>query len=289
MYIHRASVFTTDPATTVKELQGMLKQYTDYYFRRINKFIILTLVGMHQCIDHKSIPSTTAVFLSTESGNQYDTEIVLNQMYREHEFPMPINFINTMNNTASFYAAQSIGAESRNLTLSAKAFSFERSLELAKCDLEMGTVSSLLVGGVDVVAFSQEQLKEIFGSSLDTYSLVEGSAWLYITGEKKGALAEILEIKSFAELEKALEWLSRCPQENSAIAFSTLVPHSEKPRWQQAAGTDVVYDYLAEYGYFDSAAACGLAGFVSERRKERLIHVNKNGSDRYLLTLIRNF
>ena len=149
-------------------------------------------------------------------------------------------------------------------------------------------MSSLLVGGVDVLAFSQEQLKEIFGSSLDTYSLVEGSAWLYITGEKKGALAEILEIKSFAELEKALEWLSRCPQENSTIAFSTLVPHSEKPRWQQAAGTDVVYDYLAEYGYFDSAAACGLAGFVSERRKERLIHVNKNGSDRYLLTLIRN-
>ena len=289
MYIQRASVFTTDPATTVKELQGELKQYTDYYFRRINKFIILTLLGIHQCINHKSVPTSTAVFLTTESGNMYDTETVLNQMYHDHEFPMPINFINTMSNTASFYAAQSIGAESRNLTLSAKAFSFERGLELARCDLELGAVSSLLVGGVDVMTFSLKQLKEKFGSTIDQYTLVEGSAWLYITRDRTGASGEILDIKSFTHREQALAWLEGCPKEKSAIAFSTPLSDSEKACWQQAAGTDTVYEYLAEFGYFDSTAACGIAGFVSGSRKERLIHVNRNSHDCYLLTLLRNF
>lgn len=288
MYVHRAAVFTTNPAATVKELQGEVKKHTNCYFRRINKFIILTLLGMHRCLDHEPVPPSTAIFLTTESGNMFDTEAVLDHMYHEHEFPMPVNFINTMNNTASFYAAQSIGAESRNLTLSSKGFSFERGLQLARCDLQTGAVSSLLVGGVDVMVFSHEQMKEKLGEALDPYPLVEASAWIYITPEKKGALAEILEIQTFAELEKALKWTRRFPKEKSAVAFSMAVPDSEKKLWMDAAGADSVFDYLAEYGYCDSAAACGLSGFVSGRSKKRLIHVNKNGKGRYLLTLVRN-
>jgi hypothetical protein len=49
MFIHNAATFLTRPAD-VKTLKEELKRYSDVYFRRINKFVMLALIGAYRCV-----------------------------------------------------------------------------------------------------------------------------------------------------------------------------------------------------------------------------------------------
>ena len=44
MFIHNASTFLSAPLD-VKALKEELKRHTDIYFRRVNKFVLLALIG----------------------------------------------------------------------------------------------------------------------------------------------------------------------------------------------------------------------------------------------------
>ena len=197
MYIHAYSPFICDPLDDIDGLKADLKNYTDFFFRRVNKFIMLSLMGVHRCIHGKVIDKNIAVYLATENGNLGDTENVLRQMYDENSFPKPFNFINTMSNTASFYVAQSLKSLGRSITVSSKNVSFERALELAAVDLERGHVSEALVGGVDEAVISRDHFAAKYDPSYNAVKLVEGSSWLYLTAEKSGSLGEITGIRTF--------------------------------------------------------------------------------------------
>ncbi len=292
MYVRSASAFITEPvdAQGLIRLKEELARYTDYYFRRVNKFIMLTLMGVHMCVFKQGLGDHAGVYLTTENGNLGDTENVLNQIYRNHAFPMPFNFINTMSNTASFYAAQSLKVTGPNISLSSRNLSFERGLELCSADLACGAAREALVGGVDEAVFSEAQWLEKFGRPAGDFRLVEGSCWLYLNSHREGAIGEILAVRSSPSREEAREWLaSRKFSSPVLVAFGLLVDKAERDEWRGVLPFEGEFDYIREYGYFDSASSCGVSAFLKEFRNKYLVHINKDFDGNYALIVAQSY
>jgi len=290
MYIHNYSMFVSPPVDDIKIYKQEISRYTALKFRRANKFVLLSLAGACQCAHGQAIQTDTAVYLTTENGNLGDAETVLDQIYHKREFPMPYNFINTMSNTASFYVAQSFDILGRNLTISSKQLSFERGLELLRSDMGAGVVKEALFGGVDEVSFSKSQFETKYGRPFGDYEMIEGSCWLLIKAENSGALGEITAIESFGSLTKTAEWLKRQRFKRPVIlSYGLLIDRGQKESLGQAVPHEAEFDYIRAYGYFDSATACGISGFLKRYEKACLVHINQDFRGQYIVLILQKY
>ncbi|MDK9706459.1 MAG: hypothetical protein OEL83_05355 [Desulforhopalus sp.] len=281
MYIHNASAFVCDPVDDIAPLKAELKKYTDYFFRRVNKFIMLSLMGVHQCVHGRTIDPATAVYLSTENGNLGDTENVLHQIFRENSFPKPLNFINTMSNTASFYVAQSLQTLGRSITVSSKNVAFERGLELARVDFALQHIQEALIGGVDEALFSRKKFTEKYHASYHSVKLVEGSSWLYCTARKAGAIGEILDVATFRDREQALAWASSAASGHTVLAFGILMTPPDKELFRKQCGNHEELDYITRFGYYETSSAFAVGHFLKTSSKARLLHINCDTRGQY--------
>jgi len=290
MYIHNYSRFVSSPVDDIEVYKQEISRYTDVKFRRANKFVLLSLVGACQCAHGQTIKPDTAVYLTTENGNLGDTETVLDQIFHKHEFPMPYNFINTMSNTASFYVAQSFGILGRNLIISSKQFSFERGLELLRSDLAAGVVKEALFGGVDDVCFSKSQFETKFNRPHSDFEMIEGSCWLLIKAGTSGALGEITAIESFGSLTQAADWLGHQRFKRPLIlSYAMLIDPGQKESLGRAVPHEAEFDYIGEYGYFDSATACGISGFLDRYDKACLVHINQDFRGQFVVLVVEKY
>jgi hypothetical protein len=290
MYVHATSSFICEPIDDLNGLKNDLKKYTDYFFRRVNKFIILSLRGVHQCVYNRNIDTSVAVYLTTENGNLGDTETVLHQLHEQHSFPKPFNFINTMSNTASFYVAQSLKSLGRSITVSSKNASFERGLELAKVDFELKHIKEALVGGVDEATTSRHAHIQKYDESDHGVKLVEGSSWLYLKAEKEGARGEILCIPTFNSREEALHHVkSLIASGPMVISFGILMSPPEKEIWRKECAAAEEFDYLGAYGYYDTAASFAVCKFFEDYAGKLFVHINKNIQGQYVTVACKRY
>jgi hypothetical protein len=247
-------------------------------------------VGACQCAHGQAVKTDTAVYLTTENGNMGDTEAVLDQLYHKHEFPMPYNFINTMSNTASFYVAQSFDILGRNLTFSSKQLSFERGLELLRCDLVAGVVKEALCGGVDEVSFSKSQFETKYNRPYRDYEMIEGSCWLLIKADNSGALGEIAAIESFGSLNQTARWLKRQRFKRPVIlSYGMLIDPGQKASLSQAVLHESEFNYISEYGYFDSVTACGISGFLERYEDAFLVNINADFRGQFVILVAEKY
>jgi hypothetical protein len=290
MYVHAISSFVCDPTDDLDALKADLKNYTDYFFRRVNKFILLSLMGVHRCIHEKKIDTSIAVYLATENGNLGDTETVLHQLYRENSFPKPFNFINTMSNTASFYVAQSMKTLGRSITVSSKNVSFERGLELARVDFDLGYIREALVGGVDEAIVSREHFVKKYDPSYHSTKLVEGSSWLYLSSEKNDALGEISGIMTCVERTDALALVKGAVHSDPVVlSFGILVTPQEQEIWKRELPHAEEFEYISLYGYYDTAASFCISKFFGQYAGKTLVHVNRNPQGNYVIVVCRKY
>jgi len=290
MYIHNYSKFVSPPVDDIIVYKREITRYTALNFRRANKFVLLSLVGACQCVNRQAIRTDTAVYLTTENGNLGDTETVLDQIYYKHEFPMPYNFINTMSNTASFYVAQSFGILGRNFTCSSKQLSFERGLELLRSDLTAGIVEEALFGGVDEACFSQSQFEARFKRPQSDFQMVDGSCWLWIKAHSSGALGEISSLESFGGLTQTADWLKQLRVKRPLIlSCGMLIDPGQKKVLVQAVPLEAEFDYINQYGYFDSATACGVTGFLERYNDATLVHINQDFRGQFVVLVVEKY
>lgn len=285
MFVHSTDVLLKTPAETLASLSADVKEQTGIHFRRVNRFILLAVCGAHRCAGAHRLEADTGIWLTTENGTVGDTEKGLGQLFEQHIFPKPYNFINTMSNTATFYIAQSLKLNSPNITMACKDFAFERGLSLAQVDLHRGAASAALVGGVDEAVFSETNLQGRFGDQLK-----DGSAWLYLTGRKDGAMGEIRQIRSFADQKDAISWLhSLSSIDHPIVTFSVRIAPKEKQVWLQQFNDADPFDHIAINGYFDSAPASGICLFFQEFSSRTGFHINKDIYGRYMVVETRAF
>jgi hypothetical protein len=287
MYIHSASAFTGEANTDTNFLKEEIRRYTGENFRRVNRFILLALLGARQCIHQHPLAADTAIYLTTEHGNLGETADVLDEIYASRSLPKPFGFINTMSSTAAFYLAQNLGIRGRNITVSSQHLSFERGLELLKVDFAGGAERSALIGGVDEASLSRTALEEQTGNG---WRMVDGSAWLYVKPEKEGACGIFTDIGSFRDGPSCMRWIrerERLPVD--MVSFGALIGDDEAAAWREALRPAVGFDYLRDYGYSGSATACGVSMFVRLFQGKTLLHINRDQRGHYAVMEVERY
>ena len=287
MYIHRASAFTGEANADINLIKEEIRRYTQENFRRVNRFILLSLLGALQCIDRRPLEAATAVYLTTEDGNLGETADVLDEIYTSRSLPRPFGFINTMSNTAAFYLARNLGIRGRNITVSSQHLSFERGLELLKADFAGGAERSALIGGVDESSVSRMNREEPAGRGWRT---VDGSGWFYVKPEKEGACGAFTEIMSFRDSPSCMRWIrerERSPVE--VVSFGALIGDDEATALRETLRPAAEFDYLRDYGYSGSATACGVSLFVRLFQAKILLHINRDQRGNYAVIELERY
>jgi hypothetical protein len=279
LYIHSASAFIDEANSDMNLLKEELRRYARENFRRVNRFILLALLGARKCVHERALAADTAIYLTTEHGNLGDTAAVLDEIYVAHSLPKPFSFINTMSNTAAFYLAQNLGTRGRNITVSSQRLSFERGIDLLTVDFAAGVERSALIGGVDMASLSGagEEDRDSRG-----WRMVDGSGWFYIRSEREGACGVFPENRSFRDGPSCMKWIrERGESPADMVAFGASIGNDEADRWREALHPVARFDYLGDYGYSGSAAACGIGMFVKNFRGRTLLHINRDPRGRY--------
>ena len=287
MYIHSASAFTAEASIDVNYLKEEIRRYTRENFRRVNKFILLTILGARQCITAHTLDADTAIYLTTEHGNLGETADVLDEIYAVSSLPKPFGFINTMSSTAAFYLAQNLGIRGRNITVSSQHLSFERGLELLKVDFAGGAERSALIGGVDEASLSGTALE---ANGDHGWRMIDGSGWLYIKPEREGACGAVTEVRSFSDGHSCMRWIrKRARSPVGIVAFGALIDDKEASVLREMVPLTAEFDYLSDYGYSGSATACGVSLFMKRFPGGTLLHINRDRRGNYAVIEVRSF
>ncbi len=279
MYIHRSSAFIGATDADIHSLKKEMERYTQETFRRVNRFVLLALLGARQCIHQHTLETDTAVFLTTEHGYLRETAEALDEIFAARSLPKPFSFINTLSNTAAFYLAQHLGIRGRNITVSSQHLSFERGLELLNVDFALGAETSALIGGVDEALPSRTALHEQTDRGWRT---IDGSAWLHVKPVKEGACGAFTGIRSFRDGQSCMDWIregKRTPAD--VVSFGALIGSDEAAAWREALRPAAEFDYLRDYGYSGSATACGISMFVQLFPGRTLLHLTRNQRGHY--------
>ena len=287
LYIHSASAFFGPADSSAEALKEELRKYARESFRRVNRFILLALIGARKCVHGHTVATETGVYLTTEHGNLGETAGVLDEIYAGRSLPKPFSFINTMSNTAAFYLAQNLGTRGRNITVSSQCLSFERGLELAAADFAAGAEQSALIGGVDLAPLDRADAAARAGVGLRR---LDGSGWFYLLPGRDGACGAFGENRSFRNAAAVLAWLrGRSANAVDTAAFGASIGPEEAARWRDALRPGLVFEYLGESGACGSAAACGIALFLNGHPGRKLLHLNRNQRGEYALLEVEAF
>ena len=287
LYIHSAAAFIGEANEDVNFLKGELRRYTPENFRRVNKFILISVLGARQCVHQRTLDSDAAIYLTTEHGNLGETADVLDEIYRDRSLPKPFGFINTMSSTAAFYLAQNLGIRGRNITISSQHLSFERGMELLRADFSGGAAKSALIGGVDEASLSRTALDE---NARREWRTVDGSGWLYVRPEKEAACGALKEIRTFRDVLSCITWVRKREKSTTdVVSFGALIRDDEAAALMDALQPAVEFDYLRDYGYSGSATACGISMFVKQFSEKTLLHISKDRRGHYAVMEVERF
>ena len=285
LYIYAASANIWPVDQHPLELKQLVKELWGKSYRRICHFIELALVGAKRCVTGTSVPiepDCDLVFASGQ-GNVSQVVKVTQQIFKEHQPPMPFDFMHIPNNMAPFYVAQALELNSSNLTVAHRAFPFETAVDLVCMSSAPG--KQYLIGAVDECAFPLEQHRLRLNLPADTL-LAEGSHWLLTGGDVKHAIAQV----EFCIFASSLDDLLLCLAEQDTGANSTLacgfgINVQEQQALSQQLNLKNTYDYRQVAAYHDTAAAYAIASFIDsstdEQRIRTLIHINKSSQQRY--------
>lgn len=180
--------------------------------RRSSRFDQLTLLGaLRATAAHaQSLPEDGSLYLATGQGNVADTAGLIEALYRRHEAPMPVSFINVSSNLAGFQTAAALGLHGPNLTVSRRSSAFGAALELALLDAHIGRLRQGLIGGVDACCWPLDDHRKRLQVSADV-PLGEGSHWLIVDQNAATPRAVIEEALSLRDRTAALAYVRSLP------------------------------------------------------------------------------
>ena len=192
-----------------------------------------------------------------------------------------------MSNTAAFYLAQNLGTRGRNITVSSQRLSFERGIDLMAADFAVGAERTALIGGVDVASLDRAggEDRESRG-----WRMVDGSGWFYVRPEREGACGAFKSNRSFRDGTACLKWIKERGQTPAdMVAFGASIGEDEAARWSEVLRPAARFDYLSDYGYCGSAAACGIGMILKNFRGRTLLHINRDPRGNYALLEVEVF
>ena len=186
--------------------------------RRSSRFDQLALLGaLRATAAHaQRMPENGSLYLATGQGNVADTAELIEGLYRRHEAPMPVSFINVSSNLAGFQTAAALSLHGPNLTVSRRGFAFGAALELALLDAHIGRLRQGLIGGVDAVCWPLDAHRKRLQVTADT-PLGEGSHWVIVDQDAAAPRAVIEESLDLRDRTAVLAYLRSLPADTRIV------------------------------------------------------------------------
>ncbi|HUP91119.1 MAG TPA: hypothetical protein VM074_02650 [Solimonas sp.] len=266
------------------ELRAELGALTGRTFRRINRYIELSLLGAARCrAELGSMAPGAALYLCTDIGMLADTSRIVSAMLSERRVPTPFEFMNVSGSMASFQVAQHLGLEGPQLSLHRSHAGFEAALQFL--ELKSAPHRQALVGFVEEgcwpLAEQRERLHWPEGL------LAECSHWFYFDADAAMPRARVESCMrhvgweslaaSVATLERERLWLSGCERSRNT---------ADLDGWGQALGIGQLFRPLVAPSLSGGLTALALGAFVEQVPAGRLLHVNRAGGDEYYATVL---
>ncbi|RLA73411.1 MAG: hypothetical protein DRG24_00260 [Epsilonproteobacteria bacterium] len=268
IYIHRIGGYNAVLGEVRSDIKAALKAATGKVFRRTDRYIQLSMLGAHEVAEN--IDADTALFMFSGEGNLSVFNRLRDQQYIDHQPPRPVDFINSLSNTAGFYVAQYLNLKGKNLFLSHHGFPAQMALILAENDLKLKKQKQILLGGVDELLEPVAYTKKFLGVCDDTV-LGEGSNWLILRAEERGALASIETLPEELTREAVLDFMATLDPEIQ-VAFGMRTDPKDITAFTQQSRC-MRFDYESSCGYYETVPFYVLSRFV-EREKGQLVFID---------------
>ena len=241
------------------DIKAQCKLVAPKFIRRTDDFIQLAILGVEQISRQQSINENCALYLTSGQGNLGVFQRLCEQRFIEKSPPKPVDFINSLSNTAGFYISKFLNLNAKNSNLAHLSFVVEMALLLAKSDLLLAKEESILLGGVDQLlqptAFSRQAL-----GLKQSMTLGQGSNWMLLSAKLENALACIDLSNKEMSREQLSGFLSK-QQGDYQLAFSLLIEQrnidnllKETDRFR--------FHYEVETGFYETVVLYALNQFI---------------------------
>ncbi|RXJ85602.1 hypothetical protein [Arcobacter sp. CECT 8985] len=220
MYIH-ASAKILNEKKDIKEYRALLKQISSINLRRSSKFNILSVYGALLCMKNINTLGNSGIYISTENGPITDVCKVIDTVNEKDFIIMPFDFLNINVNNVSFYVAKALNFNGKNMVLMNETLGFEKTLQLAKFDLDTNDINEALIGAVDESVENIHNYCSYIENPLNK-EIKEGSCWIYTNKQKENNLGKIEYIKEFYSVKELIENISFDTDSISLNSFAYL-------------------------------------------------------------------
>lgn len=131
--------------------------------RRMSRLIKMGIAAAKISLADAGIAMPDAIITGTGLGSVEDTEKILGEITKEERFLNPTPFIQSTYNTISSQIAIQLKCHNYNSTYVHRTFSFESGLLDALLQIEEGTATNILTGGIDEMTLNHLQITRRIG------------------------------------------------------------------------------------------------------------------------------
>ena len=283
--------FDAGPGGTQPELKSELELVCRQRYRRIDRFTQLALLGAGRCASSLELATDTALFLASGKGPAANNIGMQQQIFRDREAPKPIQFINSVTNSASYYVMKDHSLTDQNLFISREHHAFEAAVELAMVELAMGRFEQAMVGFTDELTHPLEHQYRRASIPKD-HRLGEGSHWLLLCNTCHGKeLAQLEFCRIFSDDNDLFEWMLGSGLNNKVVDNIFFNPENDacfnKECLHRLTGKPVMLKSVE--GHWDGINAGVLTSFVADDNtlSGRLLIISKDADGRSQVTLVK--
>ena len=180
-------------------LDARLTAVSRIRYRRIDRFILLSVLGSAECAANQTLREDCGLYLGSGVGPLGSNEQVQEQLRRDHSLPKPFHFVNTLGSAAGHYVGKNLGLTGQNLFISRLGGAFQAALTVASADLALGIVSQALVGAVEECMLPLDEHRRRQGLARDLH-VGEGSHWMLIEPGARSGCPTLTIQRSDAEV-----------------------------------------------------------------------------------------
>lgn len=278
--LHRGLPETPPPPNDVR---AELAALSGRSFRRINRFIELSLLGAIRC--RQQLPAMAqhaALYLCTDTGMLADTTRIVGAMLSEHRVPTPFEFMNVSGPMAAFSVAQALNLEGPQLTVHRSHATFESALQLLT--LRSAPHRQALVGFVEEGCWPLAEQRERLHWPRGV--LAECSHWFYFDADASAPLAQVDWCRRFLDWESLRAGLADLDRSDLVLGASEVSRNTaDLDGWARELSIRAVHRPLEAPTYSGGLVALSLGGFVLESAAPRLLHINRASDGSYYATL----
>ena len=160
-------------------IDGRLTAVTRERYRRIDRFVQLTLMGAAECARKHELARDCGLYLSSGVGPITSNVLVQDAIHRDSRMPMPFSFVNTLGSSACYHVAKELDLAGETVMVARGSASFSAALTCAQADLESGIVSQVLVGAVEECVLPADRHRALLRMGPDV-TVAEGTHWILL-------------------------------------------------------------------------------------------------------------